>query len=349
MRAPVNPPPGGRQRITSVAVALTVDVWEQQPQDPNTAPLAQLPTVDGELRDDASQAVPRSMTLRTAPIPSWLAAGMWIRATVGVQTLQPIIYRLPVLCVTDIAEDLSSTGGAVITAADPGEIVNGRPYEADTVLSGTLRQLVADACVLALSRTTDVSAVPALPVPLATVAEFGAGRWDTCLSTADALGVALRFADNGDVAALVRAATPPAPAAIVERRVADGGTSHHVRAPTDARVLVTRGSDTVGLIGAANAAAITGVAPPPWYRPYVVTDRQNGDAATTQAQADTLAADLLRARLSELDSYESMPILPAPWLESGDVVEYLGLTYMVRAVTLAVPSLATAVTLRRLL
>ena len=43
-----------------------------------------------------------------------------------------------------------------------------------------------------------------------------------------------------------------------------------------------------------------------------------------------------------------MPILPAPWLEVGDVVSYHGLSYAVRAVTLELPSLATAVTLRRL-
>lgn len=350
MRSPVNPPPGGgRQRITSVAVAITVDVWDAQPQTPDTTPLGQLSLVDGELSDDAAQAVQRGYRLAIGPMPDWLRPGMWVRVTVGVQTLQPIIYRLPVLCITDIAQDLSTGGGAVVTAADPGEVVNGRPYEADTVLSGTLRQLVADACALALARPTDVSGVPALTLPVGTVAEFGAGRWDVCLSTGDALGVALRFNDIGDAVGVVRAAGPAAVSAVLERCVADSGAQHQVRAPTDARVLVTRGSNAIGLIGSATAATITGTPSPPWYRPFVVTDRANGDSLTTQAQADQLALDLLRARLSELDTFDNMPILPAPWLEAGDTVEFYGLPYVARAVTLSLPSLATAVTLRRIL
>ena len=344
MRTPVNPTPSGRQRITSVAVATTVDVWESQPANAGAAPIGTLSTVDGRLEDDGSQAVPRRLTLNIGPLPDWLKPGMWTRVTLGIQTVEPIIYRLPVMCVTDVAQDMSTTGGAVVSAADPSEIVNGRPYVADTAIAGTLRQLVADACTLALSRPTDVSAVPATAIPAGTIAEFGAGRWDVCLTTADALGVALHFTDIGDVVGVLRGATPPAPAAIVERAVADGGTSHHVRAPTAASVLVTRGTDTVGLVG--NAA--TALPTPPWYRPYVVTDRANGDATTTQAAADALAADLLRARLSELDTFDAMPILPAPWLEVGDVVSYHGLSYAVRAVTLELPSLATAVTLRRL-
>lgn len=349
MRAPVNPPPVGGQRITSVSVAVAVDVWEVQPATPDAATIGTLSNVGGRLTDDASQAVARTLTLDVGPPPDWLKPGMWLRATVGVQTLQPIIYRLPVLCVTDIAENLAANGGATVTAADPGEVVNGRPYEADTSLTGTLRALVAAVCTLALSRPTDVTGVPATTIPAGTIAEFGAGRWDVCLSTADALGVALRFTDPGDVVGVLRSATPPAPAAVVERAVADAGTGHYARTPTDARVLVTRGADTVGLIGSATSTAITGTPPPAWYRPYVVTDRLNGDATTTQTVANQLAADMLRARLSELDTYQSMPILPAPWLEAGDVVTYGGLSYMVRAVTLDLPSLATAVTLRRIL
>jgi hypothetical protein len=351
MRHPVNPIPGaGGQRIGSVAVAVTVDVWEQQPDDADVAPVGQLPNVDGRLVDDASQNVPRTLTVNIGDLPTWLEAGMWVRATVGIQTIQPIIYRLPVMCITNLAEDMSRTQGTTLTAKDPGEVLNGRPYEADVVLVGTLRQLVSDACTLALSRPTDVSGVPDVPVPVNTVAEFGVGRWDVCLSVADALGIALRFTDIGDPVGTYRSATPPSPAAVVQHCEATGGTSNFARIPTDAKVLVTRGSDTVGLIGSAHAPDITGVPIPPWYRPLVITDRVNGDANTTQAMADGLATDVLRARLSELDSFDSLPILPAPWLEAGvDVVTFYGATYSLRAIELGLPRLATNVTLRRLL
>lgn len=335
-----------QRRIPSVAVSYAVAVWEMQPQTPAAATVGKLSLVDGRLDDDGSQPVPRTLTLNIGALPTWLKAGMWLQVTVTIRTGQPIVYRLPVLCITDVA---STTDGAVVTASDPGEVVNGRPYEADTYLSGTLRALVGAACTLALSRTTDVTGVPDTAVPAGTLAEFGAGRWDVCLSTADMLGVALRFTDPGDVVGVLRSAAPPAPSAIVERAIADAGTVHRVRAPTASAVLVTRGTDTIGLIGTATAEPITGIPVPAWYRPYVVTDRLNGAPTATQAQANQLATDLLRARLSELDTYESMPILPAPWLEAGDVVTYRNLPYAVRAVSLDMPSLATTVTLRRIL
>lgn len=349
MRTPVNPWPGsGRQRIGSVAVSFTVDAYQMQPGSSGaggTTPIGRLDVVSGSFTDDASQNVARTIRLSCGRMPSWLAAGMWVVGTIGIQTLQSVIYRLPSLVITDIGE---SPKGFTVDAKDPGEILNGTPYEADTIITGTLRDLVISACSV-LQRPPDVSGVPALAVPAGRLAEFGKGRWDTCLDVADSLGVALRFTDAGDVVGIVRASYAPSPAAIVERSgtLVDSGTRHHVRVPTGARVLVSRGSATAGLIGSATSQSITGSAPPAWYLPYLITDRHDGDATTTQAQADQLATDLLRSRLSELDMLQDMPILPAPWLEAGvDVVTYYGVNYWLRALTLTLPSLATSVTLR---
>lgn len=345
MRQPVNPVPGMQIRTTSMAVSLTVDAFEQAPANTSVPPLAQLDCVDGTLTDDASQFVQRTMTLNVAKVPSWLKAGMWIRPTIGIQNVQPIGYRLPTLIIEDITYDLAELGGGTLVCADPAAVLNGRPYETDTTLSGTLRALVSAACTLALSRPTDVTGVPAVPIPIGTIAEFGRGRWDVCVEVAEALGIVLRFTDAGDVIGTYRNALPPSPAAFVERSAGEGGTRHTARAPTAAKVLVTRGLDTVGLIG----SAVAGTAPPAWYLSYVVTDRQEGDATTTQAQADTLASNMLKAKLADLDTFESLPILGSPWLEAGvDVVTYLGQSYWVRALSLHVPSLATAVTLRRI-
>src|SRR4029079_5328153 len=201
------------------------------------------------------------------------------------QTVQPIIYRMPVLIIDDVTEDLGGQGGATLTTKDPGDVLNGRPYESDTILTGTLRSLVAAACANALTqRPTDVSGVPAVPVPVGTVAEFGAGAWDVCLKVGDSLGYALRFTDDGDVVAPDRNATPASPGAVVERRLTEGGTAHHVRTPTAARVLVTRGSDTVGLVGVAQWTDVMTEPLPTWYLPYVITDRVGGALTTTPAQ-----------------------------------------------------------------
>lgn len=348
MRVPVNPlPPGSRQRISSVAVAFTVDAFETQPVDDAAVPVGRLDSVSGHLVDDAALPVQRTMTVNASTRTPWLRAGMWIRATVGIQVLQPIIYRMPTLIITDITEDLSRLGGATITAQDPAAVLNGRPYEADTTLTGTLRSLVAAACGNALTRPTNVSGVPTVAVPAATVAEFGAGSWDVCLGIGDSLGYALRFTDPGDVVATDRNATAPSPAATINRHLVEGGACHHVRIPTGARVLVTRGSDTIGLVGQANWADIATTPLPAWYLPFIITARQEGDATTTQAQADALARQLYRAQLSELEAYVGMPILPSPALEAGvDVVTFYGRPYYVRAVEFDFPSLATTVTLR---
>lgn len=350
MRTPVNPiPAGGRIRWSSVAASFIVEVFQLQPGSAGaggTTPMGTLDVVSGTLTDDSSQNVPRTMALNIGRFPSWLQAGMWLRGTVGIQTVQPIIYRMPSLIITDVAE---TNKGTAVTAADPGSVLNGQPYESDTVLSGTLRALVQAACT-SLTRTPDVSGVPALTVPAGLLAEFGKGRWDVCLSTADALGVALRFTDPGDVVGTVRANPAPSPVAVVDRchTLVDATGRHHVRTPTAAKVFVGRGSNTIGLIGSATSTAVLGTSPPSWYLPYTVTDRHDGDASTTQAQADQLATDFLRSQLSELDAYQNMPILPAPWLEAGvDVVTYLGVNYWLRALSIDFPSLATTVTLRR--
>jgi hypothetical protein len=335
-------------RATSLAVSLAVEVFESQPDAPDSyIPLSTLAAVSGKLTDDASQLTQRKMSMSLSTTPDFLRAGMWIRPTIGIQRIKPILYRLPSMIITDIVADLERFGGSRIEAADPSVVLDGRPYASDTTLTGTLRSLVGEACTTALARITDVSQVPDVALPHGSVAEFGSGRWDVCVRLADALGVALMFTDPGDVIGRYRNAAPPASVANVERALLPGGSRHSVRIPSAAQVLVTRGGDTPGLVGNATAQAVLGTPLPSWYRPYVISDRHEGDPATTQAEADSLAADLIRVRVSELDSYDALPILPAPWLEAGDVVTFGGNPYGVRAVTLDVPSLATAITLRR--
>jgi len=350
MRTPINPVPGNpRQRLTSTSVSFIVDVYNAQPGSPGadgTTPVGRLTPISGQLSDDASKPVQRTMTMELAKFPSWLAAGMWIKPTLGIQTVAPVRYALPTMVVTEVTVEPTDTSWGSLAASDPSEVVNGRPYEVDTALSGTLRNLVASACSLALTRATDVSGVPNLTIPADTIAEFGSGRWDVCIRVADSLGVALMFTDAGDVIGRVRADPYPDPVSIVEL-VGSSGKLLNARAPTQAKVFVDRG-DTVGLIGVADTSTITGVFPPPWYRPYVVTDQVQGDATTTQSAANQLALDLLRQRLADLDTFDSMPVLGAPWLEAGrDVVNYRSKPYGVRSMTLELPSLATTLTIRR--
>jgi len=351
MRQPINALPTGMrpQRITSAAVSFDVEIYRQQPGTPGadgTTPLGTLSTVRGTLEDDSAQAPARMMTVDIAKLPTWLEPGMWMRPTIGVQMVQNVIYRLPTTIITDVDVQPSDSQLGTITGKDPGEVLNTRPYETDTSLSGTLRTLVASACTV-LTRTTDVSGVPNITIPKESVAEFGAGRWDTCLDIADSLGVALRFTDDGDVVGRYREGPYPAPACIVEL-IETAGALHRLRWPSMAKVLVDRG-DTIGLIGVCTADQVTGTATPAWYPPYVITDTQQGDSTTTQATADSLAKGLLISKLAELDSFESLPILPSPWLEAGaDVVDLRSKSYGLRAVTVDLPSLATSVTLRRI-
>lgn len=350
MRAPVNPIPGGRQRATSSAVAVTVEVFESQPGSPGaggTNPIDVLSTVSASFSDDASRPIQRTISIQAASAGA-CQPGMWVRPSVGVATLEPIVYRLPAMVVTDVVNNMGHLGGATVLAADPGEVLNGRPYEADTTATGTLRSLVAAACTLALTRPTDVSGVPATPVPVGTVLEFGMGRWDGCIKVADDLGVAIRFTDAGDVVGVLRSGPAPSPAGSIERAVVDGGVRHRDRIPTSAVVLVTRGSERPGLVGRADIDDVTGETLPPWYLPNVVSDRHEGDINTTQVQADQLATDLLRVRVSQREAFERLPILPAPWLEAGvDVVTFDGSPFYVRALNLDLPTMRTDVSLRK--
>ena len=351
MRQPVTTiPPGVRpNRITSAAVAFSVDIFRQQPGTTGadgTTPIGALAPVRGTLEDDSSQAPARTLTVDIAKLPDWLEPGMWMRPSIGIQTIQNTIYRLPTCIITDVAVEPSDSQLGTLTGKDPGEVLNNRPYEADTTLTGTLRSLVQSACSV-LTRPTNVSAVPAITIPKESIAEFGAGRWDTCLDIADALGVALRFTDDGDVIGRIRSGPFPEPMAIIEL-IEAAGSLHKVRWPTTAKVLVDRG-DITGLVGVATSQTVTGIAAPSWYPPYVITDSQQGDSTTTQTAADQLAYGLLVSKLAELDFFDSLPILPSPWLEAGaDVVDLRSRNYGVRAITIDLPSLATQVTLRRI-
>lgn len=350
MRIPLNTPPGTRpHRITSSAIALSVDVYRAQPGSPGvdgTTPVGKLPVTDGELSDDASQAVQRTMTLELAGVPTWLAAGMWLRPTIGVAVIQPAVYELPTLVITEIERHPDDVSYATVSASDPAEILNTRPYEADTAVSGTLRAFVAATCAACLTRPVDVSGVPTDALPADSVAEFGAGRWDVCVQLADALGIALMFTDRGDVIGRRRSDPLPDPVCVVEL-VGSAGRVTSSRTPTAAKVYVDRG-DVVGILGTASVADITGVAPPAWYLPYVVTDQVQLDATATAGIANTLARDLLRQRLADLDTFDRVSVLPTPWLEANrDTVTYQSAIYGVRAMTLSVPTLATTLTLRR--
>lgn len=349
MRTPVGGAVGGMStRISSTTVWLTAEVYETQPGTDASPAKGTLNVVTGSYLDDAAQVVQHRLTLSLASVPTWLRAGMWVKLTVGMLQGVRVDYLMGAFVIDTVTLPLDKFGGGGIEGSDPSVVLDGRPYESDTTLTGTLRTLVGDAAMLALSRVTDVSGVPATAVPANTTAEFGAGRWATCVTTADDLGVVLRFTDAGDVVGTARSATPPASSGVVERALLPGGTSHQARTPTSATVLVTRGSDTIGLVGTATAQSVTGSAPPSWYRPLVVTDRQEGDPATTQAMANQWAKDLITARLTEMDTYQSLPILPSPWLQAGvDVVTFGGIAYWVRAISLELATLATTVTLRR--
>jgi hypothetical protein len=168
------------------------------------------------------------------------------------------------------------------------------------------------------------------------VAEFGHGRWDVLLTVADQVGVDLFWTDFGDLRGVLRTAAPPATSARLDDYLVDPGQVERNREVTKAVVLVARDRGVTELVGRASVAG-TG---------QTVSDRLDGDATTTQAQADALAAGLLARRRAERNTRE-VATAPAPWLEAGvDTVTLSARLWSVRAVTLNLPTLATQLTLR---
>lgn len=354
MRSPINTFPGMRQRATSSAIAVTLDVFDTQPlvnppDATNSTPIGKLPLTTGTFTDDASRLVSRTLHLEMSQVPPWLNPGMWIRPTVGIQVIQPLIYRLPCFVLDDISEPLDKFGGRSLECSDPSAVVDARPYEKDTSLApGTLRTLVANAFSLALSRPAHVDTVPLVDIPVGSIAEFGVGRWAVCLRVAEALGYALHVTDEGDVIARNRTADAPDSDIDLEQSLLPGGLRHSLRTPTDARVFVNRGTNLAPLIGKATLTDIGLPAAPAWYRPHVITDRQEGPEWWNQGYADKAAQIFLHARLSEFDKFDALPILASPWLEAGvDTVRFLGGLYWVRVITMQLPTMATTVSLNR--
>ena len=354
MRQPLHGVAGMRQRATSSAVSVTMDVFQSQPSvsppDATTStPMTQLPFTVATFTDDASRLIARTLRVEASQVPSWLAPGMWLRPTVGIQLIQPAVYRLPCFVVEDISQPLDRFGGALIECSDASAVVEGRPYEKDTSLApDKLQTLVGAAFTLALSRPPQTGDVPYVDIPATSVAEFGTGRWAACVRVAEALGYFLHVNDYGDPVA--RSRTDPVPASTVdlEQSLLPGGLRHALRTPTNARVFVNRGTNVTPLIGKAALTDIGMDAAPSWYRPLVVTDRQEGPDFWNQGYADKAAQIFLHARLSELDRYDDLPILASPWLEAGfDTVRFYGGLYWVRAITMQLPTMATTVSLNR--
>jgi hypothetical protein len=354
MRDPLNTIPGMSKRTQSSAVSVTVDVFESQPSvsppdATTTSPMGQFAFTVGTFTDDATRLIARTLHLETSLIPSWIKPGMWVRPTIGIQLIQPIIYRYPCFVIDDVTEPLDKFGGGALDCSDPSAVVDTRPYERDTSLGpAKLQTLVGDAFRLALSRPCHDGEVPYIDIPVGSIAEFGTGRWAACVRVAESLGYALRVNDYGDPVARDRTLPAPESDIDLEQSLLPGGVRHALRTPTDARVFVNRGTNVAPLIG---KAAITDIGVPPapsWYRPYVVTDRQEGPDWWNQGYADKAAQIFLHARLSELDKFDNLPILASPWLEAGiDTVRFLGGLYWVRSITTQFPSMATTVSLNR--
>lgn len=344
-----------RHRSSSWSVSVIVEVFDAQPlvsppDASTTEPLGTLHLTDGSgFTDDATAVTARTMRITTSAIPDWVKPGMWCRAVIGIQVVQPVIYRLPSMCINDITTPLDKLGGVVLDCVDPSALVNDTPWERDkSIAPDTLQNFTYTSCNVALTRTPYAGAVPFINLPAASVAEFGEGRWDVCLRMADALGYDLRFTDLGDLTARARNAAPPAPVDDLERSLLPTGTAHRTRTPTAARVYVTRGNDLPAFIGRAVLTDLGMYPPPSWYTPYTITDRQEAPEWWNQDYADGAARDFLASRLAEFDHYEGLPILPAPWLQAGiDTVSFYGHTYWVTKVTMSFPSMETSVDLRR--
>jgi len=351
MRQPINPTFGYRPRTTSSAVAITVDVFDQQPlmlppDNSTTPPIGQWVISGGQFVDDATRIGARTMTLNADNIPPFVAPGKWLQVTIGIQRIQPVLYKLPAMIVNDITSPLDKNGGVSVEAADASAVVEGRPYEYDrSIAPAKLQTFIGETMNYALSRPVHTDQVPYVDIAKASIAEFGEGRWSVCVRVADATGYTLRLNDYGDPVARLRTEPPP-PVAVspIEQTLLPGGVRHQLRVPTAARVFVDRGNDIAPLIGKASMPD----PPPAWYRPYVITDRQQGPEWWNQGYADSAAEAFLFRSLSELDRYDSLPILPSPWLEAGfDTVSFYGVTYWVSAITMQFPNLETTISLSR--
>jgi hypothetical protein len=350
MRQPVNPPYGYRPRMQSGAVAITVDVFDTQPSssppdNTTSTPVGQWRIERGTFIDDATRVSARTMTLEADSVPDYVDAGKWLRVTLGMQRIQPALYQLPAMIVESVSSALDKNGGVTVQCADASAVVNGRPYEYDRSLAPDhLQTFVSSTMDYALSRPVHDDAVPYVDIPKSAIAEFGEGRWDVCVRVADAIGYTLRLNDYGDPVARLRTAKPPASVAVVEQSLLPGGQRQRLRVPTASRVFVDRGNNLKPLIG----KATTVDTPPAWYRPYVVTDKQQGPEWWNQGYADSAAEAFLNRALSELDRFEKLPILPSPWLEAGfDTVTFYGVRYWISAIEYDFPSLATTISLSR--
>lgn len=330
------PDPGRVAVAASHILSCEALLYAEQPDGPDDPTGRVLSLRGGTFVDDVARGYARTYALQVTDPVADIAPGQWVRVRAGISG-DPAPYLLPALMVSSAA---SSTSGTLISATDIGTCLDEVVFERDRTLTGTLRTLAAELTtgVPTLTRPVDVSQVPALAIPGNTVAEFGHGRWDVLLGVAESLGVDLLWTDDGDLRGIARTTSPPTPAARVDSILVNGGQAERNRPVTRAVVLVARDKGMTELVG----TAPTGPAP----AGVTVSDRLDGDATTTQAQADALAAGLLARRTSERN-VRDVDTAPLPWIEAGtDTVELDGDTWWVRALTLQLPSLATALTLR---
>jgi hypothetical protein len=316
--------------------ALTCDAYlfTSQPT-PNEAPARRLALLDGTFTDDAANGYARGYELRLGDSLLAITPGSWIQIRIGAAGQTRDIYTLPTLFVISA---LTAGQGTQVTCVDIGACLDEVVFEHDTTVTGTLRSLAAQLTtdVPTLTHPPDVTQVPELEVPANTVAEFGQGRWKILLGVADQLGVDLLWTDDGDLRGIVRTAPPASPVARLDPYLVDTGQAERNRAVVRAVVQVAREKDMPELVGVASVAG-SGV---------TVADRQDGDATTTQDQADALAAGLLARRRSERNVRE-VDVAPAPWLEAGtDTISLDGRVWSVRALTVQLPGLATRLTVR---
>lgn len=316
--------------------ALTCDAYlfPSQPT-PNEAPTRRLSLLGGLYTDDVANGYARGYQLHVVDPLADITPGSWVQVRVGAAGQARDLYTLPTLFVSSA---LAGADGTQVTCVDIGACMDEVVFERDTTLNGTLRTLAASLTtgVPTLTHPPDVSLVPSLVIPGNTVAEFGQGRWRVLLDVANQVGVDLLWTDAGDLLGVIRTDPAPSPVARLDTYLVNGGQAERNRPVVRAVVQVARDKSLPELVGTATVPG-SGT---------TVADRQDGDATTTQAQANALAAGLLARRRSERN-VRDIDVAPAPWLEAGtDTVTLDGSTWWVRAMTVQLPSLATALTLR---